>query len=247
MTATIEPPVALITGAAQRIGAELSRTLHHHGYRVLIHYRNSAAAALQLAAELNGLRPDTAEILKAALEDTASVARLAAAATARWGRLDVLINNASSFYPTPWGSATPEDWEALIGSNLKGAFFLTQSLLPSLAERRGCVINLIDIFAERPLADHPLYCIAKSGLAMLTRSLARDLGDRIRVNGIAPGAILWPEPPMAREQQLRLLERIPCGRIGDPSDIARTVLFLIEQAPYINGQIIAVDGGLSQT
>lgn len=245
MNPQADAPVALVTGAAQRIGAQLVRTLHQRGYRVLIHYRSSSATAERFAAELNATRPDSAAALGAALDDMAAVAELAAAAVARWNRLDALINNASSFHPTAWGAATLEDWDALIGSNLKGAFFLTQALLPALSARRGCVINLIDIFAERPLPDHPIYCIAKAGLAMMTKSLARDLGGAIRVNGIAPGAILWPEPPLSPEQQARLLERIPGGRIGDPADIARTALFLIEEAPYINGQIIAVDGGLS--
>lgn len=240
-----ETPVALITGAAQRIGAELARTLHQRGYRVLIHYRSSATEAERIAAELNAGRADSAATLRAALDDADAVAALAAAALARWERLDVLINNASSFYPTAWGKATVDDWDALIGSNLKGAFFLTQALLPALAARRGCVINLIDIFAQQPLPDHPLYCMAKAGLAMMTKSLARDCGDSVRINGIAPGAILWPEPPLSPEQQAQMLARIPCGRIGEPADIARTALFLIEDAPYINGQIIAVDGGLS--
>lgn len=238
-------PVALITGAAQRIGAELARTLHERGYRVLIHYRSSATEAERIAAELNAIRSDSAATLRAALGDADAVAALAAAALTRWERLDVLINNASSFYPTAWGKATVDDWDVLIGSNLKGAFFLTQALLPALAARSGCVINLIDIFAQQPLPDHPLYCMAKAGLAMMTKSLARDCGDSIRVNGIAPGAILWPEPPLSPEQQAHMLARIPRGRIGEPADIARTALFLIEDAPYINGQIIAVDGGLS--
>jgi pteridine reductase len=245
MNANVDAPVALITGAAQRIGAQLTRALHQRGYRVLIHCRHSTAAAAHLAAELTALRADSAAVLQAALEDTAAVTALAAAAVARWDRLDVLINNASSYYPTAWGDATPGDWDTLIGGNLKGAFFLTQALLPALSARRGCVINLIDIFAERPLPDHPIYCIAKAGLAMMTKSLARDLGGSSRVNGIAPGAILWPEPPLPALEQERMLERIPSGRIGEPADIARTALFLIEEAPYINGQIIAVDGGLS--
>lgn len=240
-----EPKVALITGGAQRIGAQLSRALHARGFNVAIHYNRSAAAAARLADELNAVRPDSALIMQADLTDHSDVSALSTAIAQRWQRLDALINNASSYYATPWGRASEHDWDALIGSNLKGAFFLTQTLLPALTKQRGCVLNLVDIFAERPLPEHPLYCIAKAGLAMLTKSLALDCGDRIRVNGIAPGAILWPEPELSAADKQRLLDKIPRRQIGEPGDIVRTALFLIEDAPYINGQIIAVDGGLS--
>jgi pteridine reductase len=236
-------PVALITGAAQRIGEHLARALHARSYNVVIHYRYSAANAERIAAELNARRAASACTLAAAMEDDDAVQQLAAQALAQWGRLDVLINNASSYYRTPWGAATPQDWDTLFGSNLKGAFFLTQALLPALSEQRGCVINMIDIFAERPSRDFPLYCMAKAGLAMMTKSLAFDQGHRVRVNGIAPGVILWPEQPTGAEEKRETIARIPTRSIGSPDDIARTALFLIEDAPYINGQIIAVDGG----
>jgi pteridine reductase len=158
--------------------------------------------------------------------------------------VDVLINNASTYYSTPWQTAAAHDWDRLVGSNLKGPFFLTQALLAELSQRKGCVINMIDIAAERPARDFSLYCMAKAGLAMLTKSLAVDHGRSIRVNGIAPGAILWPEPPLSEIAKMQMLEKIPAGHIGDAADIVHTALFLIEDAPYINGQIIAVDGGL---
>jgi pteridine reductase len=236
--------VALITGAAQRIGAQLARALHARSYNIVIHYRSSAAAANELARELNSARANSTCVLSADMEKIDAVERLAVDALAAWGRIDVLINNASTYYSTPWGAATPDDWDKLLGSNLKGPFFLTQALLPELSKRGGCVVNMIDIFAERPLREFPLYCMAKAGIAMLTKSLAVDYGKTVRVNGIAPGAILWPEPPLSETEKLRMLEKIPVGRIGDPDNIVRTALFLIEDT-YINGQIIAVDGGLS--
>jgi pteridine reductase len=245
MTTTVESnKVALITGAAQRIGAQLARALHARSYNVVIHYNRSAEAAEAIASELNAQRANSARALSANMEDIDAVQRLAAEATALWGRMDVLINNASTYYSTPWQTAAAQDWDRLVGSNLKGPFFLTQALLAELSQRKGCVINMIDIAAERPARDFSIYCMAKAGLAMLTRSLAVDHGKNLRVNGIAPGAILWPEPPLSEIAKMQMLEKIPAGHIGDPSDIVRTALFLIEDAPYINGQIIAVDGGL---
>jgi pteridine reductase len=245
MTTTTHPhKVALITGAAQRIGARLARALHARSYNVVIHYNRSAAAAEALAQELNAQRDDSARTVSANMEDVDAMRRLASEATALWGRVDVLINNASTYYSTPWQSAASQDWDRLVGSNLKGPFFLTQALLAELSQRKGCVLNMIDIAAERPARDFSLYCMAKAGLAMLTRSLAVDHGKNLRVNGIAPGAILWPEPPLSDIAKMQMLEKIPAGHIGDPDDIVRTALFLIEDAPYINGQIIAVDGGL---
>lgn len=244
MKETNPAPVALITGAAQRIGERLARTLHARGFNVIIHYHSSAENAARIAAELNAERPGSAQTIAAAMEDQAALQQLAEAAPAQWGRLDVLINNASSYYPTPWGEATLADWDNLMGSNLKGPFFLTQMLLPALSEQRGCVINMIDIFAQRPTRDFPVYCMAKAALAMMTKSLAFDRGHQVRVNGIAPGVILWPERPTSDAEKTDTLARIPAGQIGDPDDIARTALFLID-SPYVNGQIIAVDGGLS--
>lgn len=241
-----DAPVALVTGAARRIGAALAEALHGRGYRVLIHYRNNGDAAGALCERLNAVRADSARSLGAALEQAGEARRIAAEAEAAWGGIDVLVNNASSFYPTPLAEATEADWDLLMGSNLKAPLFLAQGLLGTLRQRHGCIVNLVDIHAEVPLADHPIYCAAKAGLAMLTRSLARDLGPEIRVNGIAPGAILWPEQPGAfTDHEQSLLGSIPAQRMGDPQDIVRTALFLIEDAPYITGQIIAVDGGRS--
>jgi len=237
--------VALITGSAQRIGAAIATALHQRGYRVIIHYRSSAAAAQQLAADLNAVRADSARCINGNLQSQLEAQTLATAALSQWGHIDVLINNASSFYPTPLGSATEADWDALIGSNMKGPFFLAQALAPMLTRRAGCIVNIVDIFAEQALKDHPLYCMAKAGLAMMTKSLARELAPRVRVNGVAPGAILWPEPAPNAEQKQHMLDKIPLQTLGSTTDIAATVTFLVADAPYISGQILAVDGGRS--
>ncbi len=239
--------VALITGAAHRLGAATARYFHQRGFRVAIHYNSSGDAARALAAELCQQRCDSALALGAALGDTAALAALAQLLLKHWGRLDVLINNASQFYPTPLGQVDDAQWNALIDSNLKGPFFLSQACLPALRTTRGCIINLVDIHAQRPLAGHSVYCAAKAGLAMLTQALAREASPEVRVNGISPGAILWPEgeaTPDADDKQ-DVLARIPLGRCGEPGDIARTAWFLASEAPYISGQIIAVDGGRS--
>jgi pteridine reductase len=241
-------PVALITGAAQRIGACTARRLHAAGYNIVIHYRSSNREALALAESLNQLRADSAITLACPLDDVSGLQQLATQAVQHWGRLDALINNASSFYPTPVGSASENDWNALIDSNVKGAFFLSQALAPAIAEQRGAIINIVDIHAQKPLKEHTLYCIAKAGLAMLTQSLAKELAPAIRVNGVSPGAILWPEAggeeSLSAEQKAGIVERIPLERAGEPDDIARTIEFLLAQN-YITGQIIAVDGGRS--
>ncbi len=244
----MEPtPVALITGAARRIGASIARALHAAGHRVIIHYRQSATEAQALCTELNRLRADSALALTADLSQLDDIQRLASQAAEHWQRLDLLINNASSFYPTPVDSATEEQWDDLIGSNLKAPFFLAQALAPSLKQSRGCIINMADIHAERPLKNHSLYCLAKAGNVMLTKSLAKELAPDIRVNGIAPGAIMWPEQESELSQtgKQEILQRIPLSRSGEAEDIAKTVLFLAQQAPYISGQILAVDGGRS--
>jgi pteridine reductase len=239
--------VALVTGAAHRIGEHIAKELHHNGYRIVIHYRNSALAAQQLADTLNEQRADSAQSLQANLADLQSIKSLAAEAVNRWGRLDALVNNASSFYPTDIQTSTEDQWEDLMSGNVKGAFFLSQALIPELEKTRGCIVNLIDIHADAPLKNHSIYCIAKAGAAMMTKSLANDLGPNIRVNGISPGAILWPEneAELTVEAKAAILKRVPLEKIGDPGDIARTAKFLICDAPYITGQIIAVDGGRS--
>lgn len=234
---------ALITGAAQRIGAAIARLLHAQGMDILIHYRSSAAAAQALQAELEDRRPGSVSLLQADLLDSASYRPLIDGALAFRGRLDLLVNNASSFYPTPFENAGEAEWDDLIISNLKAPFFLSQAAAPALRERQGAIINLVDIHAERPLKRYSIYSIAKAGNAMLVKSLARELGPEIRVNGIAPGAILWPEQGLDEALRLEILDRTALKRPGTPQDIARTLLFLLRDAPYITGQIIAVDGG----
>lgn len=237
--------VALITGGAKRIGATTTRTLHEAGYRVIIHYRSSAEAAGQLADELNAIRPDSARIIQADLDDDSTYADLIEKSVACWSRLDALINNASSFYPTPVGSITVEDWERLTASNMKAPLFLAQAATPHLKQTHGCIINMIDVHAQRPMKEHTVYCAAKAGLAMITMSLARELGPDVRVNGVSPGAILWPDNDMPEQTKTLILERTSLKRPGSPIDIAKTILFLISDADYITGQIIAVDGGRS--
>ncbi len=234
---------ALITGAAHRIGAAIARLLHRQGMDLLIHYRRSAVAAEGLRDELLAERDDSVRLVQADLHDLGSHPGLIEAALEFRGRLDLLVNNASSFYPTPLESADTEQWDDLIGSNLKAPFFLSLAAAPPLRPQRGCIVNLVDIHAERPLKGYPIYSIAKAGNAMLVKSLARELGPEIRVNGIAPGAILWPEQGLSGEEQANILERTALKRPGTPEDIARTLLFLLRDAPYITGQIIAVDGG----
>jgi pteridine reductase len=234
--------VVLITGGARRVGAEIARTLHAAGANVLIHYRSSAAAAIALADQFNTLRAHSAAIFAAHLLDPEAPDKLIAAALLNFGRLDILINNASSFYPTPVGSITLPQWDDLVGTNMMAPLFLSQAAAPSLRAQRGLIINMIDIHALRPLKAHPVYSAAKAGLAMLTRSLARELGPEIRVNGIAPGPVLWPED-MDETLKREIIDKTALKRHGTPQDIARTALFLAKDAGYITGQIIAVDGG----
>jgi len=236
---------ALVTGAAKRIGAAIARGLHAAGANVAIHYFSSAAEADALVAELNALRSGSALAVCADLKDTRTIEPMVQSILAQTGRLDILINNASSFYPTPLETVTEADWDELIGSNLKAPLFLCKAALPALREHSGVIINIVDVHAQRPLRNHPLYGAAKAGLAMLTRSLAKDLGPDIRVNGVAPGAILWPEGGLPDRVQQTILREIALRRPGDPSDIAAAVLFLVRDAPYVTGQILAVDGGRS--
>jgi pteridine reductase len=239
---------ALVTGAAKRIGAVIARTLHAAGANVAIHYNRSAADADQLAAELNRGRAKSAFTIAADMRDIAAVERMAKQVLDRTGgRLDVLVNNASNFYPTPIGTITLEQWDDLFGSNLKAPLFLSQALVPALRAAHGVIVNIVDVHSQRPLRDHPVYGPAKAGLAMLTRSLAKDLGPDIRVNGVSPGAILWPEEGQGMSDALRaaIIRQTALKRAGEPEDIAAAVLFLVRDAPYVTGQIIAVDGGRS--
>jgi pteridine reductase len=246
--------VALVTGAAKRIGSEIARHLHTAGFNLAIHYNQSSISAQELVDELNDTRENSAIGLQADLNDHTQVINLAQQSTQQWQRLDVLVNNASSFFPTPIGEATLEDWDNLINSNLKAPFFLAQALAPILKQNHGCIINIADIYAQRPLKKHSIYSIAKAGNIMLTKSLAQELAPEVRVNGIAPGAILWPEDyykkteeQLSDENKEKMLSQIPLQQRGQVQDIARTILFLAREAPYITGQIIVVDGGRSIT
>ncbi len=237
--------VVLVTGAARRIGAAIVTRLHRNGARVAIHYRSSADEADRLAQQLNGERDGSAATFQADLLSLPDISKLVASVVDWAGRLDCLVNNASSFYPTPVGSITEEHWDDLVGSNLKAPLFLSQAAEPHLREHKGVIINIVDIHAQRPLRNHAVYGPAKAGLAMLTRSLARDLAPAIRVNGVSPGAILWPEDGMSDAVQQTILRQVPLARAGEPDDIAGCVLYLLRDAPYVTGQIIAVDGGRS--
>lgn len=234
---------ALVTGGSKRIGATTVRLLHQAGYNVIIHCRLSRQSADALAEELNSIRNDSAAVIQGDLNDETIYNNLIEQAFKCWNRLDVLINNASSFYPTPVGSITMDDWNNLINSNMKAPLFLAQAAAPYLKKTQGNIINMIDVHAQRPMKQHPVYCAAKAGLAMLTMSLAKELGPDIRVNGVAPGAILWPENDISEHNKKLIVERTSLKRPGEPIDIAKTILFLARDANYITGQIIAVDGG----
>ncbi|MDH3620008.1 MAG: pteridine reductase [Gammaproteobacteria bacterium] len=242
---SLNDKVVLVTGAARRIGAAIVTCLQENGARVAIHYRGSADEAEQLAASLNDTRADSAKAFQADLLDTGSIASLVTAVTDWSGQLDGLVNNASTFYPTPVGEITEDHWTDLAGSNFKAPLFLSQEVAPHLQQSNGAIVNIVDIHAQRPLRDHALYGSAKAALAMLTRSLAKDLAPDIRVNGVAPGAILWPEDGMTDAVQDSILRQVPLQRAGNPDDIAGCVLYLLRDASYITGQIIAVDGGRS--
>lgn len=244
-TRNLDSRWALVTGAAKRIGAVIAATLHEAGANVVIHYYNSAAPADALAADLNARRPDSAFTARADVRDVQALQSMAETVLARTGRLDILVNNASNFYPTPIGSITEEQWNDLIDSNLKAPLFLSQALVPALRAAHGVIVNIVDVHSQRPLRDHPVYGPAKAGLAMLTRSLAKDLGPDIRVNGVSPGAILWPEEGMSEKLRAAIIRQTALKRAGEPEDIAAAVLFLVRDAPYVTGQIIAVDGGRS--
>ena len=231
---------ALITGGAQRIGAQITKTLHAHDYNIIIHYRNSNKEAQTLANELNQLRANSATLIQAELSDLQALKTLANTIK----QLDVLVNNASVFYPTSMQNANKNDWNTIINTNLMAPFFLSQSLLAALSENKGCIINIIDIHAQRPLKNHAIYNISKAGVAMMTQTLAKELAPEIRVCGVAPGSILWPEnqAKLNDEQKDKMLNKIPLNKQGSAEDIANTVLFLAT-SPYITGQIISVDGG----
>lgn len=239
--------VVLITGGARRVGAASARLLHAAGARLMVHYRSSAADARALQAELNALRPDSVALIQADLLDIGGLPALINQTVATFGGLDVLLNNASSFYATPVGDITEKDWVDLMGSNLKAPLFLSQAAAPELRKRRGCIINITDIHAERPMKSYVVYSVAKAGLVGLTKSLARELAPEVRVNGIAPGPIAWPEddPNFDEVSRQRIVSHTMLKHAGDPNDIALAVRFFAKDAPFVTGQILAVDGGRS--
>ncbi len=235
----------LITGAARRVGAAIARELHGAGANVTIHYRNSARDADALARDLNASRAGSVHTVQSELLDIDNLPRLVEQSVAHFGGLDVLINNASSFYPTRLGEITLAQWDDLMGTNLKVPLFLSQAAAPALIKSRGLILNIVDIHSLRPLRNHVVYGAAKAGLHMLTRALAKELGPDVRVNGISPGPVLWPEHQTDPAQREKIVQRTILKRMGSPADIARTALFFAAHAPFITGQILAVDGGRS--
>lgn len=233
----------LITGSAQRIGAACAKLLHEHGYNIIVHYHSSEQAAQNLVSTLNALRQNSARCLRADLTNMTELEQLASAAEQHWGGIDILINNASLFHSQSIGDTTEQSWDAFLGSNLKAPFFLAKALANSLQTRRGNIINIIDIHSERGLPNYPVYSISKAGLEAMTRILAKELAPEIRVNGVSPGAILWPADGNTDAERQDILKRIALKRLGDPSDIAKAVLFLCQDADYMTGQILKVDGG----
>lgn len=236
---------ALVTGAARRIGAELTRALHAAGANVVIHCRRSRTDAAALSEELEAVRPGSTQVAPADLLDPAACERLVAEARDRWNRLDIVVNNASTFYPTPVGTIDAECFDDLIGSNLRAPTFVAQAAAPALAASGGCLVNLADIHGMRSLDGHPVYCAAKAGLVMLTRALARELAPDVRVNAIAPGSILWPETSAGSDADGRqaVIEATPLRRQGTPADIAAALLYLVGDAPFVTGQVLTIDGG----
>ena len=240
---TTARPVALVTGASRRIGATIARTLHAAGYDLSLHHRRDDDGMDALVAELETARAQSTCVLRAELADAESLSSLIEDTIARFDRLDALVNNASAFFPTPIGTATPQQWDALFAANARAPFFLSQAAAPHLRAAGGAIVNLVDIHGERPLKDHTLYCMAKAALAMLTLSLAKELGPEVRVNGIAPGAVLWPESGKSDADRQLVLASTALQRVGDPQDVADAALFLIRDARYTTGQILRVDGG----
>jgi pteridine reductase len=237
--------VILITGGVHRLGAKNAHVLHALGANLVLHYRNSRDRALKLQTELNKIRENSVVLVQADLLDNSKVTAIIKDAVAAWGRLDALINNASSFYPTKIGAIDEDQWNDLIGTNLKAPFFLSQAAAPYLKEHQGCIVNIADIHADRPLKNYPIYSIAKAGLVMLTKSLACELGPEIRVNAIAPGAILWPESDLDEVTKQRIVSRTFLKRKGEPDNIANAVVFLIRDAVYTTGHVLNIDGGRS--
>jgi len=238
--------VVLITGAVKRVGAAIARRLHRDGAQLMLHYRASERDAHALQAELNAARRNSVALVQADLLDVAGLPEIVKNTLSRFERIDALVNNASSFFPTPVGEIAQASWDNLMGTNLRAPLFLAQAAAPHLRKTGGSIVNITDIHAERPLKSYVVYTVAKARLAGLTRSLARELAPEVRVNGVAPGPILWPEDGSWDEvTRQRTISNTLLKRTGDPDDIARAVHYLIAEAPYVTGQIIAVDGGRS--
>jgi pteridine reductase len=241
------PPAILVTGSARRVGATIASTLHAAGANVIVHFNQSRTEADALVTTLNALRSASAMVVQGNLLDSADLAGLVDRAQACFGRLDGLVNNASTFYATPLGKITESDWLDLVGSNLKAPLFLSQAAAPYLRRTHGSIVNIVDIHSDRPLKDFIVYTAAKAGLAGLTRALALDLGPEVRVNGVSPGAIMWPEAGDSDDypeiERRRIIAQTPLKRVGSAEDIAGAVKYLMLDAPYVTGQILAVDGG----
>ena len=236
-------PVALVTGSARRIGAAIARALHAAGYDLALHYRSSSDDVDALAAELERVRPGSTVRLQADLAEFDRLPELVAQTVGRFGRLDALVNNASGFFPTPVGEATPAQWDALFATNARAPLFLSQAAAPHLARNGGAIVNLTDLYGERPLAGHSIYCMAKAALLMATKSLALELGPEVRVNAVSPGAILWPEDGGDDAARRAMLQRTPLARTGTPEEVAEAVRWLLQDATYCTGQVIHLDGG----
>jgi len=246
MSNELSGKVVLVTGGAKRVGAAIVRRLHRHGASVMLHYRSSEREANALRTELNAQRENSAALVQADLLDLAGLSEIVKNTLGRFGRLDALVNNASAFFPTPIGEMTEANWESLVGANLRAPLFLSQAAAPRLRKTSGAIVNITDIHSELPLKNYVIYSIAKAGLAGLTRSLARELAPEVRVNGVAPGAIVWPEDGSWDEvTRQRIVSHTLLKRSGDPDDVARAAYYLIAEAPYVTGQIVAVDGGRS--
>jgi len=246
MTDALTGKVVLITGAARRVGAAIARRLHGAGASLMLHYRGSEPDAQALQRELSAVRGGSVAMVQADLLDAAGLTQIVKNTVARFERIDALVNNASTFYPTPLGEITPAQWEDLVGSNLRAPLFLSQAAAPHLRKTGGAIVNIADIHAERPLKNYVVYSVAKAGLIGLTRSLARELGPEVRVNAVAPGAILWPEDDsFDAVSRQRIISHTLLRRVGEPDDIARAVYYFIAEAPYVTGEVLAVDGGRS--
>lgn len=244
---SLQGKVVLITGGAKRVGAAICRRLHRRGALLMVHYRGSVEEARLLQDELNRARPGSVALIQADLLDLSALPKLVSETVKGFGKLDALINNASSFYPTPVGEISESAWNDLVGTNLKAPLFLSQAAAAALKQQRGTIVNIVDVHAERPMKSHVVYSVAKAGLAALTRSLARELAPEVTVNGVAPGTILWPENGRWADEKARrqIIGQTLLRRVGEPDDIAKAVQFLIADAPYVTGQVIAVDGGRS--